>query len=127
MKHKMTTFIVVSTITSFGVYHTSYKFYSSGMSENDIYLRENIEALSDAENNKETAKCGTKEEIVNGYPCPVHPSIMIGFRGTEYSYSTIGSSTKYRTGQKGNIYSCIRMGCSPLLVDNVQECSCSSK
>lgn len=126
-KHKILTCIACPTIACFVLYQAYCYLHSEGMPKEEFYLQENIEALSDAENSSASAKCGTKEEFVEGYPCPVHPYRMIGFRGTEYSYAPIGLSTTFKKGKKGHNYSCIQMGDSPLPVDDVKEYSCSSK
>lgn len=127
MKHKTSIYTVCSALISIVLYQVYNSLHSEGMSKEEFYLQENIEALSDAENSSETAKCGTKEEYIEGYPCPVHPYRMIGFRGTEYSYAPIGLSNRFKTGKKGYNYSCVQMGESPLPVDEIKEYSCSSK
>ena len=89
-KHKILTCIACPAIACFVLYQAHCYLHSEGMSKEEFYLQENIEALSDAENSSASAKCGTKEEFVEEYPCPVHPYRMIGFRRTEYSYAPIG-------------------------------------
>lgn len=90
-------------------------------------LLANVEALADDEND-ENSMCGTKSERIDERLKLCTKGCLVGFKGTEYQYSSVGIDTKYKTGRDGEDFRCNSLRCGiVVLIDTTKEYECKDR
>lgn len=94
--------------------------------DNELLLA-NVEALAKNEND-EDSKCGTKSKSIDERLKLCTKGCLVGFKGTEYQYSSVGIDTKYKTGRDGKDFRCNSSGCGiVVLIDTTEEFECKER
>lgn len=94
--------------------------------DNELLLA-NVEALAKNEND-EDSKCGTKSKRIDERLKLCTKGCLVGFKGTEYQYSSVGIDTKYKTGRDGEDFRCNSLGCGiVVLIDTTEEFECKER
>lgn len=87
----------------------------------------NVEVLANDEND-ENSMCGTKSEHIDERLKLCTKGCLVGFKGTEYQYSSVGIDTKYKTGRDGEDFRCNSLGCGiVVLIDTTEEFECKDR
>lgn len=90
-------------------------------------LLANVVALANNEND-ENSMCGTKSERIDERLKLCTKGCLVGFKGTEYQYSSVGIDTKYKTGRDGKDFRCNSLGCGiVVLIDTTEEFECKER
>lgn len=90
-------------------------------------LLANVVALANNEND-ENSKCGTKSERIDERLKLCTKGCLVGFKGTEYQYSSVGIDTRYKTGRDGEDFRCNSLGCGiVVLIDTTEEFECKDR
>ena len=100
-----------------------------GMPKEQDYelLLANVEALAKNEND-ENSMCGTKSKRIDERLKLCTKGCLVGFKGTEYQYSSVGIDTKYKTGRDGEDFRCNSLRCGiVVLIDTTKEYECKDR